>query len=163
MLTSSRRYNGFDERCTTFSRPVPIGRCFYLDNGATKRPTATRSSAGFRAPSSSPQETGAETAVTANSNQAPRRHPWVAVYRCCLPALAGFAGPCCVGPNLQRHLTCAGSMRRILGEEFNPAVADCGSPQNGGRGTAGSPSSTTVVSLPNWAVLSRRRSRTGRG
>ncbi len=87
------------------------------------------------------------------SSQAPQRHPKMTAYRCCLPALAGFTGFCCVGPSLQYRPASVAWICRPLREELHPAVADCGSPVRV-RGTAGSPSSTTRPSLADLGVLS---------
>ena len=85
---------------------------------------------------------------TASSSQVTRRHPKVTTYRCCLPALAGFAGFCRVGPSLHRHLNRTVPKRAPLEKGFDPAVADCGSAaRRRSQGTASSPSSTTISSL----------------
>ncbi len=72
-----------------------------------------------------------------NSNQVNPRHTKMITYRCFLPDLTGFMSFRCVGPNSQRHFYRPDFTRYSLGEEFNPAVADCRL-----QGTASSPSST---------------------
>ena len=91
---------------------------------------------------------------TASSSQVTRRHPKVTTYRCCLPALAGFAGFCRVGPSLHRHLNRTVPKRASLEKGFDPAVADCGSAaRRRSQGTASSPSSTTKASLADMGYF----------
>ena len=74
---------------------------------------------------------------TVSSNQIVPRHTKVSTYRCFLPDLTGFIDFRCVGPDSQHHLYRPDPTVYGLGEEFDPAVADCRL-----QGTANSPSST---------------------
>jgi len=63
----------------------------------------------------------------ASSSQVALRHPEVTIYRCFLSDLAGFIALCRVGPSPQRRLAKVVPPDQDLKQEFNPAVADCGS------------------------------------
>lgn len=59
------------------------------------------------------------------SNQVNLRHTKWLPYCCSFPGLTGFESFCCEGPSLQRHLLWADLKKQNLGQEFDPAVADC--------------------------------------
>jgi len=82
-----------------------------------------------------------------SSSQAAPRHTGLGAYGCLVPHLTRFAPPCCMGPNLQRHLRSESRRKRGASRGHSPC---CGGLQvihaKWSQGTANSPLSTAFVS-----------------